>query len=198
MRLVLASASPRRRELLASAGLDVDVDPVDVDERQIAGEAPAAYVERVARLKASAGAARHPERVVVGADTAVVIDGDVLGKPRDAADAGSMLRRLSGRDHDVMTGVAVARAGRVESFVERSRVSMSPLSGSEIEAYVATGEPFDKAGAYAIQGGAGRFITGCDGSYSNVVGLPVEALLVFLGLTGLKTRPPSSSGILPD
>ena len=180
MRLVLASASPRRRELLAAAGLDVDVDPVDVDERQVAGEPPSAYVERVARLKATAGAARHPRRVVVGADTAVVVDGDVLGKPRDAADAGSMLQRLSGRDHDVMTGVAVASAGRVESFVERTRVTVAPLSAADIEAYVATGEPFDKAGAYAIQGGAGRFITGCEGSYSNVVGLPMESLLELL------------------
>jgi septum formation protein len=180
MRLVLASASPRRRELLAAAGLDIEVDPVDVDERQITGEPPAAYVERVARLKAAAGAARHPQRVVVGADTAVVIDGEVLGKPRDAEDAGSMLRRLSGRDHEVMTGVAVATAGRVESFVERTRVTLGPLSAVDIEAYVATGEPFDKAGAYAIQGGAGRFITGCDGSYSNVVGLPMESLLALL------------------
>jgi septum formation protein len=177
MRCVLASASPRRRELLAAAGIDVDVDPVDVDERQLAGEAPDAYVERVARLKASTGAARHPERVVVGADTAVVIDGDVLGKPRDAEDASSMLRRLSGRAHDVMTGVAIARAGRLESFVERTRVTMAPMSPADIQAYVATGEPMDKAGAYAIQGGAGRFVTSCQGSYSNVVGLPVERIL---------------------
>ena len=180
MRIVLASASPRRRELLAAAGLDVEVVPVDVDERPVAAEPPAAYVERVARLKATAGAARHPQRVVVGADTAVVIDGDVLGKPRDAADAGSMLRRLSGRVHDVITGVAVASAGRVESFVERTRVTMAPLSAGDIEAYVATGEPFDKAGAYAIQGGASRFITGCEGSYSNVVGLPMERLSAIL------------------
>jgi septum formation protein len=186
MRLVLASASPRRRELLAAAGLDIEVDPVDVDERQVTGEPPAAYVERVARLKAAAGAARHPQRVVVGADTAVVIDGEVLGKPRDAEDAGSMLRRLSGRDHEVLTGVAVASAGRVESFVERTRVTLAPLSGMDIEAYVATGEPFDKAGAYAIQGGAGRFITGCDGSYSNVVGLPMERLLELLESTSIR------------
>lgn len=158
----------------------MDVDPVDADERQIADESPAAYVERVARLKAAAGAARHPRRVVVGADTAVVIDGEVLGKPRDAEDAGSMLRRLSGRDHEVMTGVAVARAGGVLSFVECTRVTMAPLSAADIEAYVATGEPLDKAGAYAIQGGAGRFVTGCDGSFSNVVGLPMERLLEVL------------------
>jgi septum formation protein len=191
MRLVLASASPRRRALLAAAGLDVEVDPVAVDERPLAGEPPAVYVERVARLKAAAGAARHPQRVVVGADTAVVIDGDVLGKPCDATDAGRMLRRLSGRDHDVMTGVAVARAGRLESFVERTRVTMAPWSAVDIEGYVATGEPFDKAGAYAIQGGASRFITGCDGSYSNVVGLPMERLLEVLGSPGPETRPTS-------
>jgi septum formation protein len=180
MRLVLASASPRRRELLAAAGLDVDVDLVDVDERPLAGEPPDAYVERVARLKAEAGSARHPGRVVLGADTAVVVDGEVLGKPRDAADAVAMLRRLAGREHDVMTGVAVASAGRVESFVERTRVTMAPLSPADIEAYVASGEPFDKAGAYAIQGGAARFILGFEGSYTNVVGLPLEKLFEVL------------------
>jgi len=180
MRVVLASASPRRRELMTAAGLDVDVDPVEVDERLLAGEAPATYVERVARLKAEAGAARHPGRVVIGADTAVVIDNDVLGKPRDAAEAAAMLRRLAGRDHDVMTGVAIAVGGRVDTFVERTHVSMTPLSAADIEAYIATGEPFDKAGAYAIQGGAARFIAGFQGSYTNVVGLPVERLLEWI------------------
>jgi septum formation protein len=180
MRLVLASASPRRRELLAAAGLDVHVDPVDVDERPLPGEAPDAYVERVACLKAEAGAVRHSGRVVLGADTTVVVDGDVLGKPRDAAEAVTMLRRLAGRDHDVMTGVAVASDGRIESFVERTRVTMAPLSPADIDAYVASGEPFDKAGAYAIQGGAARFIAGFQGSYTNVVGLPLERLVEVL------------------
>jgi septum formation protein len=184
MRLVLASASPRRRALLAAADIDVDVDPVHVDERPLAGEAPDAYVERLARLKAEAGAARHPGRVVLGADTTVVIDGDVLGKPRDAAEAVAMLRRLAGRDHDVMTGVAVASAGRIDSFVERTRVTMAPLSPADIDAYVATGEPFGKAGAYAIQGGAARFISGFVGSYTNVVGLPLEKLVEVLKHTG--------------
>lgn len=177
MRLVLASASPRRRELLAAASIDVDVDPVAVDEERVGTEAPDAYVERVARLKAAAGAARHPGRVVLGADTAVVVGDDVLGKPRDAADARAMLQRLAGRDHEVMTGVAIAADGRVTSFVERTRVWMAPISAADIQAYIDTGEPFDKAGAYAIQGGAGRFVARFDGSYTNVVGLPLERLI---------------------
>lgn len=180
MRLVLASASPRRRALLAAASIDVDVDPVEIDESRIGAETPDAYVERVARLKAEAGVARHPGRIVLGADTAVVIDGEVLGKPRDADDAAGMLQKLAGRTHEVMTGVALVVDGQLQSFVERTQVSMASLCASEIQAYVATGEPFDKAGAYAIQGGAGRFVTSIQGSYTNVVGLPLERLVELL------------------
>jgi septum formation protein len=177
MRLILASASPRRRELLAAASVVVDVDPVGVDESRLDAETPAVYVERVARLKADAGAARQPGAVVIGADTAVVLGDEVFGKPRDTADAAAMLRRLSGRTHEVLTGVALVSPTSRRSFVERTAVVMRALSDQEIEQYVASGEPLDKAGAYAIQGGAASFIVEIRGSYSNVVGLPVERLL---------------------
>jgi septum formation protein len=181
---ILASSSPRRAELLRAAGFAFDVGPVDVDESRHKWEAPVAYVERVARLKAAAGAARHPGRVVVAADTIVVLnDDDVLGKPQDEAEAGAMLRRLSGRSHDVMTGVAVASAGAVQTRVEQTRVWFRTVSEPEIEWYVSTREPMDKAGGYAIQGLAGRFIPRIDGSYSNVVGLPVAVLSDLLGVS---------------
>ena len=184
MRLVLASASPRRRELLAAAGLEFDVDPVDIDETKRTEESPASYVERVARAKAEAAARRHTDRVVLAADTAVVIDGDVLGKPRGDVEAARMLRRLAGRTHDVLTGVAVARDGQITSTVERTTVQMASLSDAEIRWYVATGEAGDKAGAYAIQGLASRFVPRIEGSYSNVVGLPVATVLQLLRSSG--------------
>jgi septum formation protein len=187
VRLLLASSSPRRRELLAAAGWAFDVEAVDVDERQLPDEAPDAYVERVARAKAIAGAARHPGRPVVGADTTVVIDGVALGKPADAEDAARMLARLSGRSHQVLTGVAVARGELVLSTVERTTVWFVPMSRDEIRRYVETGEPMDKAGAYAIQGFASRFITRIEGSYANVVGLPVTTLATLLGQVGVET-----------
>ncbi len=175
-RLVLASASPRRAELLTAAGFAFDVDPVDVDESRLHGEPPTMYVDRVARLKASTGAGRHPQRIVVAADTVVVLGDAVLGKPRDEADAREMLGQLSGRSHEVMTGIAVAAAGRVRTHVERTTVWFRTLSAAEIEWYATSGEPMDKAGGYAIQGLAARFIPRIDGSYSNVVGLPLAAL----------------------
>ena len=177
MRLLLASASPRRRELLAAAGIATDVDPVDVDESRLDREPPDTYVERVARLKAEAGARRHPDRLVLGADTTVTIDGGVLGKPETADDAGRMLRLLSGRSHDVLTGVAVAWRGTMASAVERTIVTVAPLSESDVAWYLGSGEPLDKAGAYAIQGLASRFIPRIEGSYTNVVGLPVALVL---------------------
>jgi septum formation protein len=185
VRLLLASASPRRRELLAAAGLAFDVEAVDVDERREPGEPPATYVDRVARLKASAAAARYPARPVIGADTAVVVDGDVLGKPSDAGDAARMLRRLAGRSHDVLTGVALAWQGRMTSEVTVTRVRMDPLTAAEVADYVASGEPHDKAGGYAIQGLASRFIPHIEGSFSNVVGLPVAAVLQLLRRAGV-------------
>ena len=180
VRFVLASASPRRRELVAAAGLECDVEAVDADERRLTDEPAAAYVERLARLKASMGLAVHPDSLIVGADTAVVVDDEILGKPVDEADAARMLRMLSGRSHVVMTGVAVAHAGGVVSTVERTTVRVAPLSAETIAWYVASGEPFDKAGGYAIQGLASRFIPRIEGSYTNVVGLPIAALVELL------------------
>ena len=172
--LVLASASPRRAELLAAAGIAFDVDTADVDETPRAGEAPDVYVRRLALAKARAVAGRHPACLVLGADTTVVVDGTILGKPVDAADARAMLRRLSGRAHQVLTGVALVRDGRtVEVDVAVTDVWFAPMTDADVDAYVANGEPMDKAGAYGIQGRASRFVTRIDGSYSNVVGLPV-------------------------
>ncbi len=173
MTLVLASASPRRAELLRAAGFTFTVDAVDIDESVAPAEPPDAYVRRLARGKAEAGARRHPGATVLGADTVVVVDGRILGKPRDDGDARDMLAALSGRVHHVYTGVAVAREGRIRDAVDISAVTFAPLSSAQISAYVATGEPRDKAGAYAIQGWAARFVERLEGSYSGVVGLPV-------------------------
>ena len=176
MSIVLASASPRRAELLRAAGFSFVVDPVDVDESVLPGEAPEPHVRRLARAKALAGAARHPGRTVVGADTVVVIEGRILGKPRDDADAAAMLAELSGRVHHVFTAVAVANGGVVRDDVDVSAVAFAPMAPEEIAGYVASGEPRDKAGAYAIQGWASRFVERLEGSYSGVVGLPVAVL----------------------
>ena len=180
VRLLLASASPRRRELLVAAGFECEVLPVDIDERRLEGEAAPQYVERLARQKAAAGAARAKDAFVLGADTVVVQRGDVLGKPADAASAAAMLRRLSGRAHDVFTGVAIAWPDGLVAEVERTRVWMTALTDAEIAEYLATGEPLDKAGAYGIQGWASRFIPRIEGSYTNVVGLPIAAVVQLL------------------
>jgi len=177
MRLILASASPRRAELLRLAGFDFDVDPADVDETARDGESPADYVRRLASAKSAAVHGRRAEAVVVlGADTAVVVDGLILGKPRDDGEAAAMLRRLGGRTHEVLTGVSL-RNGRTElNAVVITRVTFGALSDADIAAYVASGEGRDKAGAYAIQGLASRFVPSIEGSYSNVVGLPVATV----------------------
>lgn len=183
MTLVLASASPRRKQLLTEAGYRCEVRPVDVDESQLPGETPEHYVERVARLKAETCARQLPGRTIVAADTTVVVDDDVFGKPADAADATRMLERLSGRTHLVMTGVVVIDKRQV-SAVETTTVQFDALFPSDIAWYVASGEPMDKAGAYAIQGLASRFIPRIDGSYSNVVGLPIATLARLLAEAG--------------
>ena len=174
--LVLASASPRRAALLAGAGRAFEVVPANVDERRQPGEPAHEYVDRLARAKAAAVVGRHPGRIVIGADTAVVIDGTVLGKPRDADDAAGMLRRLSGRAHRVLTGVAVRRDQRCVSAVESTVVHFTELDDAQISWYVGTGEPSDKAGAYGLQGNGARFVTRIEGSRSNVVGLPLDRL----------------------
>jgi septum formation protein len=179
-RIILASASPRRAELLHAAGIAFDVLPADVDESAHAGEAPPAYVERLARAKATAVHRQHPARVVLGADTTVVVDGEILGKPADAADARRMLTMLAGRSHEVVTGVAVAAGPYLESARDTTLVEFAPLSRDWIDWYIATAEPMDKAGAYAIQGFASRFVTRIAGSYSNVVGLPVALVHAML------------------
>ncbi len=178
--LMLASASPRRAELLRAAGFTFAVDTADLDETPIAGEVPEAYVRRLADAKARAVAARHPQALVLGADTTVVVDGAILGKPADAADATAMLRLLQGRAHDVLTGVAVVGDGWSRVAVAVTGVWFAPMSDAEIAAYVATGEPMDKAGAYGIQGVASRYVTRVDGSYPNVVGLPVALVHALL------------------
>lgn len=174
--LVLASSSPRRAEILRTVGWPFEALTANVDESQVPGESAVAYVKRLAREKAEAVALRT-SGVVLGADTVVVVDGDILGKPRDEADARRMLRLLSARWHEVLTGVALVRAGASPEHVgayERTRVRFAPISDDEINWYVATGEPADKAGAYAVQGRAALFIEAVEGDYWNVVGLPVQ------------------------
>jgi septum formation protein len=180
VRLVLASGSPRRADLLRSAGFEFQIEPVEVDEGPLAGEDPAVMVERLAGEKASLVARRFPDAAVIGADTVVVVDGAILGKPVDDRDAAGMLARLSGRSHDVLTGVAVHANGSRLSAVERTVVRFLPLSAAEIAWYVASGEPRDKAGAYGVQGLASRFVVRIEGSYSNVVGLPVARVYELL------------------
>ena len=175
--IILASQSPRRAELIARLELSFDVLPADIDESYLAHESPPAHAERLAREKAETIGRTHPHALVVGSDTIVVVDGDVLGKPRDRAHAVEMLRRLSGRDHEVCTGVAVAHGGVVQSGLERVRVRFRELDAAECEAYVATGEPMDKAGAYGIQGFGSAIVEGIEGDYFAVMGLPVARML---------------------
>ena len=190
-RLVLASASPRRRDLLASLGVPFVVVASDIDETLDTVSLPDA-VARVALRKARAVAVSRADSLVLAADTLVVIDGRALGKPADAADAAAMLRTLRGRTHEVMTGVAVVDAAGGGHAVETviTRVTMAAYADAAIEAYVATGEPFDKAGAYAIQGAGGALVASFDGSRSNVVGLPLAATASLLRRFGLAVSAP--------
>ncbi len=174
----LASQSPRRRELLRQIGLQPAIIAAEVDETPLPGEAASAYVERLARAKALAGwqalaGERLPARPVLGADTSVVLDGEILGKPRDEGDARAMLARLAGRSHQVLTGVSLCDGQRQHSVVSRTDVTFAALDAARIARYVASGEPLDKAGGYGIQGLAAAFVARIDGSYSGVVGLPL-------------------------
>ena len=189
--LILASASPRRRELLRTLCPDFRVVPSDLEETLAAGS-PRAAAAGLALDKARAVAARVGEGVVLGADTIVVIDGQALGKPAGPDEARAMLRRLRGREHEVITGVAVvdARTGRSEATAVVSRVRMTEYGEAEIEAYVATDEPLDKAGAYAIQGRGGALVAGLEGSFSNVVGLPLEETARMLVAFGVPVSVP--------
>ncbi len=180
MRIILASGSPRRRELLSSLGLSFEVYKPDVDESHSEDESPAGLCARLSRLKARAGSERFPDAVVIAADTIVLIDGQVLGKPRDRDDAVRMLNMLQGREHEVLTGLSVCMNERVITHVEHTMVKFRALSESEITAYVMTGECDDKAGAYAVQGKGSLLIEGITGDYFNVVGLPVCRLGLML------------------
>lgn len=175
--LILASASPRRAEILSSVGWNFETLVVEIDETPLAAEEPVAYVERLAREKAEAAAGRVPGRIVLGADTTVVVDGEKMGKPLNKDDAVRMLQRLRGRWHEVLTGVALIRAGEDPRSIvahETTRVLFASMTDAEIEWYVETGEPMDKAGAYAVQGQAALFIEKLEGDYWNVVGLPLR------------------------
>ena len=187
--LVLASASPRRQELLRNASIPFEVQPTNIPEVPQPGEAPRAFAERMAREKALAVFRLQPNNFVLGADTIVIVDAEILGKPRDRADAVRMLRLLSGRKHQVTTGVCLlglrprdekGEIGFEDVKSETTLVTMDPLGEDDIHGYVSTGEPMDKAGAYAIQGRASRWISRIEGDYFNVVGLPVSLVYKML------------------
>ena len=186
-RVVLASQSPRRRDLLDLVGIRHEVRPADIDEAVRPGEPPDAYTERLAREKARVVAVQEPDAVVIAADTTVVIDDEILGKPAHAAEARAMVRRLAGRTHEVFTGIAVRRGGqsREAAGVERVLVTVRALSEPEIVAYVATGEPMDKAGAYGIQGYGATIIERIDGDYFAVMGLSLVRTVTLLREVGL-------------
>ncbi len=189
MKLVLASSSPRRRQLLETLGLDFDVEPTDIDESRHQDEPPGVYVERIASAKARAVAAA--DRVVLAADTVVVHEGKVLGKPGHPEEARSMLRRLQGDRHEVFTGVAVASwdgGPALHPAVDVTEVAFLPMTDDEIADYVSTGEPMDKAGGYALQGAGGRFVESVKGSPFTVIGLPIHLISRLIGHAGLDIR----------
>jgi len=192
MKLILASSSPRRAEVMRNAGFVFEVRPADVDETRQAHEAAEAYVSRIAKAKAETVAQRvraaGERAIVIAADTTVVAEGQILGKPRDADDARRMLRLFSGKTHEVLTALCVINipTGKEALHVERTRVDFLKMSEEEIESYIQIGEPFDKAGAYGIQGIAGRFATSIEGCYFNVLGLPLSRLWTTLQELGWK------------
>ncbi len=188
-RVILASQSPRRRELLTLIGIAHEVRPADIDETWMPGEEPVPHAERLAREKAHVLAMHDGNAIVIAADTIVVLDGELLGKPRDAADARAALTRLSGRTHTVYTAIAVARGGRTVSAVERVAVTFRELAADEIDAYVATREPMDKAGSYGIQGYGATIVERIDGDYFSVMGLGLRRLVALLDALGIAYVP---------
>jgi septum formation protein len=187
-RVILASQSPRRRELLTLVGIVHEVWPADIDETYFAGELPRAHAERLAREKAAVVARGEHDALVIGSDTIVVVDGDVLGKPRNEAEAVAMLTRLSGRSHVVMTAVAVSWRGAQRSDVVEVGVTFHSLAADDIDAYVATREPMDKAGAYGIQGYGATIVERVDGDYFAVMGLPLQRLVRLMAEMGVRYR----------
>jgi len=188
VKVVLASGSPRRRQLLELIGIEHEVSPSNIDETMRPRETPRRHAERLAREKASAVASREPQRITVAADTIVVINRRVLGKPRDEDDARRMLSMLSGREHTVITAVAVARGRKLRSAVEEVKVKFRRLRDDEIDAYIATGEPMDKAGAYGIQGFGATIVECVNGDYFAVMGLPLARLVALLRDLGVRYR----------
>jgi len=186
VRVVLASGSPRRRQLLSMIGIAHDVRPADIDERYLAGEAPSAHAERLACEKGATIATSERDALIISADTIVVVEGDTLGKPRDEADAARMLRLLSGRRHDVYSAVAVALDGRVASGVEVVAVTFRALSAADIDAYIATGEPMDKAGSYGIQGYGATIVDRIEGDYFAVMGLALGRMVKLMRAVGAR------------
>jgi septum formation protein len=186
--VVLASGSPRRRVLLELIGIEHVVSPSNIDESMHARELPRRHAERLAREKASAVAKQNPDAITIAADTIVVIDRKVLGKPTDVEDARRMLSMLSGRRHTVITAVAVARGRKLRSAIEEVRVTFRRLRRDEIDAYIATGEPMDKAGAYGIQGYGATIVERVDGDYFAVMGLPLARLVTLLRSVGVRYR----------
>jgi septum formation protein len=184
--VILASQSPRRRELLTLVGIGHEVRPADIDETYLSGELPRAHAERLAREKAAVVAKDAPEAIVIGSDTIVVVDGDVLGKPRNEAEAAAMLGRLSGRSHTVLTAVAVSWRGHQRSDVVEVGVTFHTLAAEDIAAYVATREPMDKAGAYGIQGYGATIVERVDGDYFAVMGLPLQRLVRLMADMGIR------------
>lgn len=186
--LILASASPRRYALLSQLGVPFLTIPADIDERVLPEETPCLYTKRVALAKAQHVAGHYPQAIVLGADSIVVLDRHILGKPHDAADARRMLSSLSGRQHAVLTGLAVLQQARQVVYCEvvKTLVRFRPLSEAMIAQYIATGEPMDKAGAYAIQGAAAAFVAAREGCYTNVIGLPLRRTAALLHLAGLR------------
>ncbi len=182
---ILASSSPRRRDLLTLVGLAHTVRPADIDELPLPGELPEGHAERLAREKAEAVAAFSPDDLIIAADTIVVVDDEILGKPRDVAEARRMLSRLSGRTHTVVTGMACSLGGRTVSCVENVSVTFRYLTEAEIDAYVATGEPMDKAGAYGIQGYGATIVRRIDGDYFAVMGLSLVRLVSLMRELGV-------------
>ena len=180
-KLILASGSPRRSEIMTSVGWEFTKVVPDIDESERDGESPADYVQRLAREKAEAVAGSHVGEIILAADTTVVIDGVIIGKPVDEGDAARMLRLLSGNWHEVLTGVAVSRGGDVEVGLQTTRVKFARMNNSEIDFLVKKGDPLDKAGAYAVQAQAALFIEGIEGDYWNVVGLPVNLVYEMIG-----------------